>query len=207
MVFILSSILLPGPLQKNFGQSDDGISSLLLFVIILIISLLGGRYFFLWLKKRGKITRLFVSFICCLGGLTLSLMCLFIFLLVVATSDLCSETLILETYSPDKELKAVVSQMDCGATTGFNTHVDLERIDGSSPTMSLFQDVYGKKKQKVFLAENGYTKRSAGIYGGPEVFIKWGNNNKLTVRYHESSNIKTKNTPVEGVEILFQATN
>lgn len=207
VIFILSSILLPGPVQNILSQSEDGISSLLLFVIILIFSLLGGRYFFLWLKKRGKSTKLFVGFISCLSGLTLSFMCLFVFLLGFATSDLCSETLIIERYSPNQKFKAFISQIDCGATTGFNTHVDIERVDNSSSKMSLLQEVYGKKERKVFLAENGYTKRSAGIHGGPEVHIKWEDNSKLSVCYHESSRIKIKNTPVKGVEILFQAIN
>ncbi|MCE2570046.1 DUF5412 family protein [Motilimonas eburnea] len=44
---------------------------------------------------------------------------------IVITSDLCGNEKYAEVLSPNKEYKAVIFQRDCGATTGFSTHISL----------------------------------------------------------------------------------
>ncbi|BHH82375.1 hypothetical protein LA52FAK_06640 [Desulforhopalus sp. 52FAK] len=128
--------------------------------------------------------------------------CLFITLVGIATHDLCAETIISEKYSPNQILKAKVYQVDCGATTGFNTQVDISWVKNSS-LIPIFQNIYGKKSTKVFLAQNGHGQDTFGKHGGPEVIIKWRNNKELDVDYNYRADVKIKNSRVKGVEISF----
>jgi len=50
---------------------------------------------------------------------------LLIFALSQIFAGLCGNEVISETYSPNKKLKAVVFRRDCGATTGYSTHVSI----------------------------------------------------------------------------------
>ncbi|MGN0921707.1 MAG: hypothetical protein ACI4NJ_08320 [Cellvibrio sp.] len=42
-----------------------------------------------------------------------------------STQDMCENEVFKQTYSPNQELKAVIFQRSCGATTDFNTQVSL----------------------------------------------------------------------------------
>jgi hypothetical protein len=42
-----------------------------------------------------------------------------------STKNMCGNEVFKEVYSPNQELKAVIFQRDCGATTGFSTQVSL----------------------------------------------------------------------------------
>jgi Family of unknown function (DUF5412) len=69
--------------------------------------------------KQTKKGRLFV-----LGGLLLALGIL-IYSLFMGLDDLCGNDHLVETISPSGQLKAVAFRRDCGATTGYSTHVSI----------------------------------------------------------------------------------
>jgi hypothetical protein len=50
-------------------------------------------------------------------------------LVISALEDLCGNDPISETPSPNGQMKVVVFQRDCGATTGFSTQVSVLPID------------------------------------------------------------------------------
>lgn len=67
----------------------------------------------------------------------------FVVLLGQSTSDMCADTLISETPSPSGKLKAVLFQVDCGATTGFNSHVAI--MPSNSSLSSESQGIFGSR--------------------------------------------------------------
>lgn len=69
----------------------------------------------LWIKLViGLAAVLLLLVITAIGGL---------YFLGQSSSDMCGVNLLRETPSPNGKLKAVLFQIDCGATNGFNSHM------------------------------------------------------------------------------------
>jgi hypothetical protein len=80
----------------------------------------------------------------------------------------CGSTVLSEAKSPDGNLKAVVFNYDCGATTGTGTHVSLLPASVTSPNDA----------GNVFVADGN---------GGPAVSVKWLSANRLLVSYDKTA--------------------
>lgn len=89
----------------------------------------------------------------------------------------CGNEMISETLSPDKSLKVVLFQRDCGATTGFSTQVTVLPAAQSLPNDS----------GNVLVADTDHGKAPSGPGGGPEVQTEWKSDRELIVRYHPAA--------------------
>jgi len=110
--------------------------------------------------------------------------------------DLCATTVFEQTPSPNGKRKAVLFQVDCGATTDFNSHVVI--VDGEF-------DVSNPKSlpQSFFVADSNHGRAPAGITGGPEVRFDWLSDGVLEVKYHQFSRVIRSEERAAGVEIRY----
>jgi len=94
-------------------------------------------------------------------------------------SSMCGNQVLQEIPSPDKKLKAVVFQRDCGATTGFSTQLSIIKANEKLPN----------SKGNVFSADTDHGKVPAGPGGGPQVDVAWIGLHDLEVRYPQRARI------------------
>jgi len=109
--------------------------------------------------------------------------------------DACANKVIFETVSPNGELKAVVFQRDCGATTGFSTQVSILKAGSSFPNIS----------GNVFVADCDHGRAVAGPGGGPTVEVHWSANNALELAYDFNARVFSKQTRLSSVNIQYKA--
>jgi len=108
-------------------------------------------------------------------------------------SDTCGVNLLRETPSPNGKLKAVLFQIDCGATTGFNSHVAI------MPSNVLLSS----SAKSFFATDTNGGKAPSGENGGPEVRIDWGSDVQLDIEYHEFARVFHNEKTSEGVNIVY----
>lgn len=80
------------------------------------------------------------------------------------TDDLCGNRIVATIPSPDGNLKAVLFERDCGATTGFTEHVSVLRSGNTLP------NDFGN----IYQSESGGTN-------GDDSKIRWFDNNTLQI--------------------------
>jgi hypothetical protein len=114
-------------------------------------------------------------------------------LLTGGCSNDCGTTIVSAQIAPDSTKKAVLSQRDCGATTGFSTQVSIIDLNGS-PDDGV-----------VFRADDNHGKAFVGNWNGPWVETKWLGPDRLVIRYAVDSRIFTKSEKGLGVTIAYEA--
>jgi len=94
------------------------------------------------------------------------------------TSTMCGSFITEQSNSPTRNLKAVVFQYDCGATTSFTTKVAI---------VSANSNVYDQTiiKNLVFSADSNHDNRVPlnTLNGGPDVHVQWLANGELEIQY------------------------
>lgn len=113
--------------------------------------------------------------------------------------DLCAETVIAEIPSPSGAMKALIYQIDCGASTDFNTHVSVMPRDSSLAQES--KRVFGGGS--FFLADRNHGKAPAGPGGGPEVMLRWMSDGEIEIQHHDLARVFRKNASADGVDIKY----
>ena len=108
-------------------------------------------------------------------------------------SDTCENELISTADAPTGDLKAVLFQRDCGATTGFSSQVSLTKSDGAP---------YGAGN--VFVADADHGRANAASWGGPWVELHWLSPQHLLVRYDANARVFKNNESVSGVRISYE---
>jgi hypothetical protein len=108
-------------------------------------------------------------------------------------SDLCGNKVIFTLMSPDKKLKAILFERDCGATTDISSQVSL---------ISATED-FKNKSGNIFVADCNHGKAPRTDGGGPEIKITWLSNDTLEIRYHKYARVFLKNLKYEGIIILY----
>jgi hypothetical protein len=93
-------------------------------------------------------------------------------------SDMCATTVIDQVASPTGELKAVVFQIDCGATSDFNTQVAI--VSGDKEVSE--KDTLPKS---FFAADGDHGRAPEGKAHGPEVRLNWLSDSSLEIQHHE----------------------
>ena len=111
-------------------------------------------------------------------------------------SGMCGTYVLEEVPSPYKKLKAVVFEIDCGATTGHNTPVAIvaANLDTKSP---------GSFPRGFFLAELDGGRVPPGQHGGPEVRVRWRSESMLFVEHHQFAQVIRANGVAGGVAIEY----
>ncbi len=113
-------------------------------------------------------------------------------------SGMCGTYVSEEIPSPSMKLKAVVFQIDCGATTGFNTHVAVG--SGSLDTKNT-----DNIPQSFFLADLNGGRAPSGRNGGPEVRVHWVSDSQLVLAHHSLARVVRAGAKSEGVSIEYQS--
>ena len=108
--------------------------------------------------------------------------------------DLCGNTVLAETLSPDQRHKAVVFQRDCGATTGFSTQVS---VIGA-------QDALPDESGNVFTADDNRGAVPTSPAGGPVVQVRWSSGNAMVITHHAGARVFKQKDSVLGVAVAYE---
>ncbi len=108
-------------------------------------------------------------------------------------SGMCGSTLLFEVPSPDAARRAVVYERNCGATTGFATHVSILAPGDSA----------GAEAGNAFVADTDHGQAPAGPGGGPAVAVRWLGPRELEIQHHPATRTFAADTLVAGVRIRY----
>ena len=111
--------------------------------------------------------------------------------------DMCATTAFDEISSPNKKLKAVVFNIDCGATTDFNTHVAIVQASFDTFNTESFP-------KSFFVADKNHGQAPAGITQGPEVRLIWESDKILHLQHHQLARVFRSENEQKGVTIKYQ---
>jgi hypothetical protein len=114
---------------------------------------------------------------------------IFLFIIFFVNCDsLCRNEILSEIESPNRNLKAVIFQRDCGATTDFSYHISLIKVDKSLPNKS--GNILVLDDKKIDLQKKSLLK------------VDWINSTELQIKYPSTSRIFLSETKAE-VPISF----
>jgi len=114
--------------------------------------------------------------------------------LTAGCSDGCGNAIITESISPSGDVKAVMFQRDCGATTSFSTQISVIKEDG---------ELTGSGN--VFVADDDHGTAYTGDWGGPWAEMHWSAPDRLIIRYAEKSRIFEQKNKMSGIRITYQS--
>ena len=97
----------------------------------------------------------------------------------------CGSTVLSESKSPNGLLKAVIFNYDCGATTGFSSHISILPNAITSP----------RDAGNIFVADGS---------GASAVQIKWLSSNRLLISYDKRARTFNRKKQFESVAISYK---
>lgn len=127
----------------------------------------------------------------CVIGLMLVCALTFAALLALLSNGddrLCGTFVVDEVLSPNRKSKAVSYQIDCGATTGFNTHMAI--LPGGSTLEIEDRKLWGVTSFFVVESNNDPAPRTQ--YGGPKVTVQWVSDTKIELHYDARARVIRK---------------
>ncbi len=107
--------------------------------------------------------------------------------------DMCGNQILKEYPSPSGKLKAVVFERDCGATTGFSTHVSIVQAG----------NVLENEGANLFSADTDHDRAPSGLGGGPEIRFRWLTDSSAELQHHPLVRIFRAENKVKGVRVAF----
>jgi hypothetical protein len=131
------------------------------------------------MKKRLRV--LLVVLACCIGLAGVGR-----FALDGLVTRMCGNEVFQEALAPRGNLKAVLFQRDCGATTGFSTQISLVSISDELPNAS----------GNVFIVE-GHPKDR-------DIEMTWLNPRELLIRHTAGLQANKQETLLNGVTITYE---
>jgi hypothetical protein len=96
-------------------------------------------------------------------------------------------------YSPSKQLKAVVFERECGATTGFSTQISIMHANND----------LSNEGGNVFVADTDRGKSPSGPGGGPPVEVEWRGESSLNITYDNRARIFLRKDSQNGIAITY----
>lgn len=108
---------------------------------------------------------------------------------------LCGNELLGQHPSPDGRLKLVVFERNCGATTGFITHVSVLKASED------LANVGGN----VFVGDTNQGAAPRGPGGGPDVRVRWLSGEAAELRHHASVRVFRAERAVNGIQVTYVA--
>jgi hypothetical protein len=110
-------------------------------------------------------------------------------------SDGCGNDIASEVVSPNRKMKAVIFQRDCGATTGFSTQISVlpnnKTLPNESGNVFYADDNDGKAKlNKDFALEN--------------LEVKWLNDTDLLIRYDKQAKASEFEKLPSGIKVIYE---
>jgi hypothetical protein len=96
-------------------------------------------------------------------------------------------------YSPSKQLKAIVFQRDCGATTGFSTQISIISANSDLPNQA----------GNVFVSDTDHGKSPSGPGGGPLVEVEWNGETSININYDNRARVFLRKDSQNGITITY----
>ena len=112
----------------------------------------------------------------------------------LSLDDTCENVVLSESANPNRQIKAVIFQRDCGATTGFSTQVSILE----------FRDELKNDGGNVFVADTNHGEAPSDENGGPKVEAEWISSNNLKLSYHPKARTFTKITSFNDIQITYE---
>lgn len=112
-------------------------------------------------------------------------------------SDMCGITVIDQVASPNGKLKAVVFQIDCGATSDFNSQVAI--VPGNKGVSQ--KDAL---PNSFFVADTDHGRAPEGKEHGPELRLNWSSDSGLEIQHHELARIIRAEKSSKGVAVEYR---
>jgi len=116
--------------------------------------------------------------------------------LLSGTSELCGNSPLLEVPSPTGNLKAVVFERNCGATTGFSTQVSVLCAASSLPN----------EGGNLFVADTNHNAAPSGPGGGPLVQVVWVGPSAIRIWHHPLARVIRSEPSANGVRVEYVST-
>jgi hypothetical protein len=114
-------------------------------------------------------------------------------MMTVSGAHACSNAIVARADAPDGRHTAILFQRDCGATTGFSTHISIMAA-GEQPTGS----------GNAFRADTDHGAAQAGAWGGPWAAVEWTSSTHLVIRYAGKSRVFAHKDDIMGVTIDYE---
>lgn len=99
--------------------------------------------------------------------------------IVLSGFDPCGNRVLAEHVSPSGRHRAIVFIRDCGATTGFATHVSVIDATGSPP----------EEGGNIFTIDQGLSVADAEQKLGPQIAVHWIDNTRLAVAHNGTGRV------------------
>lgn len=139
------------------------------------------------MKRSHRIVRGFAAYLAFLAGLAWAG-------LEALAYSMCDNTVVEKKTSPEGGLEAVVFVRNCGATTGFSTHVS---VQSSGRELA-------NRAGNVFTAGSGEADVRPGPAGGPEAHVEWLSSDTLLIRYDDWSSVFQRRSSHMGVSLRYR---
>ena len=110
-----------------------------------------------------------------------------------AFDDMCGNQVLAEFPSPNRQMKAVIFERDCGATTDFSTQVSI------LPSKEQLRNEGGN----VFVADTDHGRAPSGAGGGPEVRVHWVSDAVAEIQHHPAARIHKNSTWLGGIKVSY----
>lgn len=110
--------------------------------------------------------------------------------------DLCGNKVVATEISPDRALKAVLFERNCGATTGFSSQVSV---------LAALDDLPNEGGNAF--AANARVGDTQTAWGGPFVALQWRDPQTLALTYDAGADIRFSTERLGDVIILLEATH
>jgi hypothetical protein len=104
---------------------------------------------------------------------------------------MCANQTLSEHPSPDGRLNVVVFERNCGATTGFGTHVSL--LDSG--------ERLSNHPGNVFRSDTNRGAAPSGPGGGPVVLVRWTDAAHLWLQHHPRARVFVAESRLRGVAV------
>ena len=111
-----------------------------------------------------------------------------------AFDDMCGNSLISETPSPNRQMKAVIYERDCGASTGSSTQVSVLPINRFLPK---------SESGNLFIADTNHGEAPSGPKGGPEVKVQWHSDKVLNVSHHKAASVFRERSKTQSITVIY----
>lgn len=108
---------------------------------------------------------------------------------------MCGNDILSSVEIAGTELRVVIFQRDCGATTGPSTHASIITTRGELPN----------KGGNVFAADTNHGAAPSGPGGGPELDVRVTQPQEISLSYHPSARVFRAEHHYEQIKIIYFA--
>ena len=102
------------------------------------------------------------------------------------SEGMCRNQILSEIPSPDRILKVVIFERNCGATTDFSTEISLLPLSTSLPD------------------DTNHGRAPIASWGGPEVKVHWESSHKLVIERHTMARVFKAEKQIDGVVVEYK---